>query len=127
LLALGVLGVGVAVQIPGALVDFMETGSVFRASWSRACDPCTSASFHFAHFLDPANTDLRTQTFLLARGQIDLAWRTFAGTWVVPVTWGAALLMLAAGVALLYSVRTERAAHRAPRAEQKLTAPLPGS
>jgi hypothetical protein len=99
LLALVLLGVGI--QVPGVTVDFMASGMRGLLAFRQHCSSCDNTAFANWRDFVPAGSELTSSTEMLLSGKVDLAWITFWGTWVVPVT---ALLVAAsatAGVAAL--------------------------
>lgn len=103
LAALRIVLVGVVVQLPGALVDFWQAGREARALYIAKCINCNDSRFHAYQFFMPEASDLTLHTRLLLSGNFDLAWITFGGTWVTPVTIGLALLLAITGGCLLWA------------------------
>ena len=101
LAALGISLVGVIVQLPGALVNFWVAGHDARALYLAKCTNCNDPDFYAFQFFLPEASDLKLHTSLLLSGRLDLAWITFAGTWVAPVTIGLGLLLAITGYRLL--------------------------
>ena len=99
--ALGLALLGALVQLPGATVDFWVAGDQVRRTYLERCTNCTTPDFHAFHFLDPAASDLVVHTRLLLGGSLDVAWITYAGTWVTPLVLGLAAASAIAGLALL--------------------------
>ncbi|MBA2446738.1 MAG: hypothetical protein H0V51_01795 [Chloroflexi bacterium] len=101
LAALGMVLVGVLVQLPGALVDFWLVGRDARAIYLARCVNCNDTSFFAFQFFLPEASDFTLHTNRLLSGNLDLAWITFAGTWVTPVTIGLVLFLAVTGWRLL--------------------------
>jgi len=100
--AVGLVLVGVLIQLPGALVDFWTAGQRASDMFAANCVRCTDGRFSVYRSLVPEAADLKIHTELLRSGILDLGWVTFAGTWLAPVTLGVAALLAAAGLRLLW-------------------------
>jgi hypothetical protein len=92
--------IGFAIQIPGAFVDFMETGHDAFQRFQRICQGCSSNDLPFWRDVIPSGSDLLTQSSLLISGKIDLALVRYWGTWLVPVTVATVVCLGIAGIAL---------------------------
>jgi hypothetical protein len=111
LAVLGLAAIGTVIQIPGATVDFMAAGTRAFTTYVRTCGGCNLNDAQHWRDLVPAGSDLVTETSMFLSGQLDLAWLTFRGTWLLPVTLLVAICLGAAGVMLVWKPLKETAAY----------------
>jgi hypothetical protein len=103
--ALALAAIGILIEIPGATTDFLVVGRESLQMWSAICSSCGSAlAYNRWHDFAPLASDIVLSTRALLAGSIDLAWVTFAGTWLAPTTLSVVVTLAVAGIALL---RTE--------------------
>ncbi len=100
-LTFGLIAVGAAIQLPGALVDFWVAGDLARRLYHQRCRTCNDPDFSAFHFFDPAVSDIGLQIGLLLNGRLDLAWITYGGTWLAPITLGLVVALACIGIGLL--------------------------
>jgi hypothetical protein len=117
--ALVLAAVGILTGIPGATTDFMAVGRESHRMWVEICSNCGQAgAYDRWHDFNPIASDLVLSTRALLAGTVDLAWITFAGTWIAPATLGVFLTLAATGIALLWAEANrvaERRAESVPR------------
>jgi len=98
---LGLFVVGVVVQLPGALVDFISSGREGMRIFGEICNECTEHAFRRWSTFSVDGSEIVRHSNLLLRGQLDLAWLWFSNTWVPLVTFGLATLLALCGLALI--------------------------
>jgi hypothetical protein len=94
-------GIGALVQLPGATVDFMASGREASRLFQFQCRGCGNDDFARFRNFGLAGSELKTHTDLLLAGRLDLAWISFSGTWVVPLTFCLVLTLAVTGLLLL--------------------------
>ena len=101
LVCLGLFVMGVVVQLPGALVDFISSGREGIRVFGEICNECTENAFRNWLAFSISGSEIMRHSNLLLRGQLDLAWLTFSDTWLPLVTFGLATLLVFGGLALI--------------------------
>jgi hypothetical protein len=95
---------GFLIQLPGALVDFIDSGQDGIRLFRETCTDCSAEALHtFWAFRIPGSELVRHSTLLL-NGKIDIAWLTFAQTSVSPMTFVVAGFFALAGAAFFVSL-----------------------
>jgi hypothetical protein len=117
LAAQGLTLLGVLAQIPGATVNFMDAGRQLMTEYAQRCIRCDAFSFRDWYYFTPANSDIRVQAELLLAGRLDIAWLSFHGTWLVPVTVGLSLLLAIPGLVLMCSALSGQTQSHEPTPE----------
>ena len=86
--ALGLTGVGAILLLPGALTDFIAAARGYDSYIAAVCptDFCRSLGSQWWHHYIFISSELAYVAWWLFTGHPDLAWVTFSGTWLVPVT-----------------------------------------
>jgi hypothetical protein len=110
LAALGLAALGLAVQLPGASVDFAERGGLVAADYDQHCRVCSLDDRRIWWYFDPAHSDIIGQTALLLAGRVDLGWVSFRATWLAPFTFGTAGMLAAGGWLAIWQGRRRFAA-----------------
>ena len=100
-MCLGLFVMGVVVQLPGALVDFISSGREGIRVFGEICNECTENAFRNWLAFSISGSEIMRHSNLLLRGQLDLAWLTFSDTWLPLVTFGLATLLVFGGLALI--------------------------
>jgi len=101
LLSLGVFALGFAIQIPGAFVDFVESGQSGIRLFQQTCQDCTAHALHIFWAFRIAGSELVRHTALLFDGKIDIAWLTFHGTSLPVITFALVAILALCGLALV--------------------------
>jgi hypothetical protein len=99
--SLGIFILGVAIQIPGAFVDFVDSGQSGIRLFQQTCRDCSAQALHIFWAFQIAGSELVRHTALLRDGKIDLAWRTFPHTLIPAITFGFGVVVSLCGVALV--------------------------
>jgi len=101
-LGLALVAFGLFVQLSGATTDFMEANQRMAEQVATQCraGPCIPHGRWADDFL-PTRSDITTHLMMLLKGRLDLAWLTYAGTWVMPITFGLVACLAATGAWLL--------------------------
>jgi hypothetical protein len=93
---------GAVMQIPGATTDFMAAGYQSAHDYQRLCPGCFDNNPQLWRDYVPTASDLVTATNIFRSGGFDLAWMSFRGTWLPPVTILSTVLLGSAGLALVW-------------------------
>ena len=93
--------VGVVIQVPGALVDFMVSGREGIKAFEQTGHERTQHALNVWLNFHISGSEIVRHSKLLLRGQVDLAWLTFGNTWLPLVTFGLATLLVLCGLALM--------------------------
>jgi hypothetical protein len=98
--------IGLLIQIPGALVDFMASGHAGMMLFGQTAHEHTPEAFVAWRNFHVTGSEIVRHSALLWHGQIDLAWLTFHGTGLPKITFAFITLFFLTGIALLISVAT---------------------
>jgi hypothetical protein len=101
LACLGLFVVGVVVQLPGALIDFITSGRESARVFVETCKECTERALNTWRDFNISGSEIVRHSSLLLHGQLDLAWLTFSNTSLPLVTFGLAILLVLCGLALM--------------------------
>jgi hypothetical protein len=101
LVCLGLFVVGVVVQLPGALIDFINSGRESVRVFGEICNECTEGAFTAWRTFHISGSEIVRHSNLLLGGQVDLAWLTFGNTWLPGVTVSLATFLALCGLALI--------------------------
>jgi hypothetical protein len=101
LACLGLFVVGVVVQLPGALVDFMASGREGIKVFEQSGHERTQSALVAWRDFNISGSEIVRQSDLLLRRQLDLAWLTFGNTWLPLVTFSLATFLVLCGLALM--------------------------
>jgi hypothetical protein len=95
--------VGLLIQIPGALVDFMASGRAGMSLFAETVPEHGAAAFVSWRNFQIAGSEIVRHLALLKQGQIDVSWETFRQTWIFPVTFSLTALLLLSGLSLIFT------------------------
>jgi hypothetical protein len=95
----------------------MDSGWQVLNEYATRCTKCDIFDFRDWYFFTPGNSDIRVQAELMLAGKLDVAWLSFSGTWVAPVTIGLSLLLALAGLVLIRSALRAQTVDQEPSAE----------
>lgn len=110
--------VGLLIQIPGALVDFMASGRAGMSLFGETAQEHSAAAFVSWRNFRIAGSEIVRDVVLLRQGQIDVAWRTFRHSWLSPFTLYLATLLLLSGLTLIaVALRAQGRLARSPMTE----------
>ena len=101
LACLGLFVVGVVVQLPGTLVDFISSGRESVKVFGEICNECTEGALTAWRDFNIFGSEIVRHSNLLLGGQLDLAWLTFGNTWLPLVTVSLATFLVLCGLALM--------------------------
>ena len=101
LACLGLFVVGVVVQLPGALIDFITSGRESVRVFLEICQDCREYTLNVWRDFNVSGSEIVRHSSLLLRGEVDLAWLTFGNTWLPLVTFSLATLLVLCGLALM--------------------------
>ena len=101
LACLAMFVVGVVVQLPGALIDFITSGREGIGIFAEICNQCTEHAFRNWLAFNISGSEIVRHSNLLLRGKLDLAWLTFGNTWLPLGTFSLATFVVLSGLALM--------------------------
>jgi len=101
LACLGLFVVGVVVQLPGALVDFIASGREGIKVFEQSGHERTQSALVAWRDFNISGSEIVRHSDLLLRGKLDLAWLTFGNTWLPLVTFSFATFLVLCGLALM--------------------------
>jgi 4-amino-4-deoxy-L-arabinose transferase-like glycosyltransferase len=99
------------VQIPGATTDFMAAGYLSAQDYQRLCPGCFDNNPQAWRDNVPAASDLVTAARIFRSGGLDLAWLSFRGTWLPPLTFIVTVLLGSVGLVLVWQSLRNAAGH----------------
>jgi hypothetical protein len=110
--------IGLLIQIPGALVDFMASGRAGMSLFAETVPEQSAASFVSWRNFQIAGSEIVRHFALLRHGQVDVAWLTFRHTWIFSFTFCLTAVLVLSGLILIFTdLRAQRRLARSPMTE----------